>query len=62
MIFNKVDIVKGKYYEFNDIKGVVIQQINEGIVLVNFDSCPIPVATIVDNLDIIKRRILQWEW
>lgn len=59
MTFNEGDRVKAKYYEFKDVEGTVVKQINEGIVIVNFDNCPIPVATIVDNLDIIKRRMLS---
>lgn len=58
MTFNEGDRVKGKYYEFKDIEGTVIRQVNQGVVLVSFDNCPITVATIVDNLKLIKKRLL----
>lgn len=53
MIFKKGDRVKGLQYEFKDREGTVHQQVNEGVVLVEFDNFPIMVATIVTNLELI---------
>lgn len=53
MKFKNGDRVKGLMYEFKDREGTVYQQVNDGVVLVNFDNFPIIVATIVDNLKLI---------
>ena len=53
MKFKNGDRVKCLAYEFKDKTGTVYQQVNEAVVLVDFDNFPIRVATIVTNLKLM---------
>lgn len=54
MKFKNGDRVKGLRFEFKDEEGTVYEQVNDKIVLVDFDNYPIRVATTVSNLVLIK--------
>lgn len=46
--------VKFKDYEYKDKKGTVIQVFYDAVILVQIDNFEIPVATMIENLEIIE--------
>ena len=56
MKFKNGDRVKGLMYEFKDKIGTVYEQVNKGVILVDFDGFNTRVATMVYNLELLEEE------